>query len=104
VPELPLEPLPVHPLAGRLEMVGIIHASRPAPLILGRDQQLFGPTGLVFRFEERTHVAEVGQPIVDESGQGVTGLRDWRLANVNSRFAVLVGPDDNAVIRLEKKK
>jgi hypothetical protein len=102
VADLPLEPLPVHPLAARLELGGIVHASRPAQLLPGRDQQVFGPTGLVFGFEERTHVAEVGQPIVDEAGEAVTHLRGWRLANVNSRFAVLVGPEDNAVIRFEK--
>ena len=57
----------------------------------------------MFRFQDRVHVAELNQPIVDEDANAVEGLRGWKLACMNEKMALLVGPQANAVLRLEKK-
>lgn len=101
--DLPVEALPNHPFAGRITMLGVSHGPHHVAGILGRDQRVFGPRGIVFGYEGRTHVAEVGEAIVDEEGNAIESLRDWRLSCVNSKFAIFVGPDGNAVLRLEKK-
>jgi hypothetical protein len=105
VPDLAIEPLPEHPLTSRIELVGVSHSVHSAVGggFLRREQRVFGPRGIVFRFNERIHVAEVGEPIVDEEGQPVEGLADWRLSCIGPKFALLIGPEANAVLRLERK-
>jgi len=101
--ELPLEPIPATSATSRFTILSVLHGQRAAPAALpGRMDQVFAPRGIVFRFDDRTHVAEIGEPIVDDEGRAVESLREWRLSCVNSRFALLVGPESNAVIRFAK--
>jgi hypothetical protein len=101
IPDLPLDPLPVHSLTRQIEITGILHVTRtdasPIALLQGTAR------GILFRFENRIHVAEIGQPIVDEDGNPVERLRNWKLACLNGKMALLTGPDGNAVLRLDKK-
>src|SRR5262249_5746947 len=92
VPTLSL-PLPAtHPLSAKIEVVGVISPPpQPPPPAAG-----FGPgaligdrlglginaTGLVFRLDGRRHVADIGQAIVDDSGQPIDALRGWQLTFV----------------------
>ncbi len=104
VTDLGIEPLPVHPLASRIAVLGVLHGEVAEGSRFGRVERSFGPKGLLFRFEDRKHVAETGQPIVDEEGQAVDHLRNWKLASLNSRFALFTGTDGTAaVLRVEKK-
>ena len=103
VPDLPLGPLPVHPLAGRIEMNGILHGPPTDKSPTAIRLHALAPRGIVFRFQDRVHVAELNQPIVDEDANAVEGLRGWKLACMNEKMALLVGPQANAVLRLEKK-
>jgi hypothetical protein len=104
VPDLPLEALPVHPITSRIEITGVVHANVISMQVFSREQRAFGPSGIIFLYEGHTHVAEIGQPISDEAGNEVESLHGWRLGTVNGKFALLVGPDHNAVVRLEKKQ
>jgi hypothetical protein len=98
-PDLPLEPLPVHPLAakikllgmiqGHVEMLGGIPSSRTPPI-----------AGAVFRLADRRYVADLNEPIVSEAGQAVEELQDWQLTFATDRMAVFGKGEAQAVVRL----
>ena len=104
IPDLPVGELRAHPLARQIKLLGILHAEHSEQRGFGLEQQIAGPMGIVFRFEDRTHVAVLGQPIVDEEGQPVEALRNWKLECLDSRFALLSGADADVVLRMEKKQ
>jgi hypothetical protein len=101
VPDLPLEPLHNDPLAAKIEPLGVIHGKIP---VLGAPAPRFRvePTGLVFRFEGRRYVADLGKPIVDEGSQTVEALREWTLTYGGDRLAIFRKNDLDAVVRMEK--
>jgi hypothetical protein len=97
--DLPLGSLPLNRLGQLIEIKGILHGQRAVPGIGGRVQEEFGPSGIVFQYEDRLHVAELDKPIVDEDGKAIESLRGWKLTAVMSKFALLRGSYDYAVIR-----
>jgi hypothetical protein len=98
-PDVPLEPLPVHPLSGKIKLLGMIQQpANPAGLMM---PVRGGPVGgVVFRFGDRRYVADLNEPIVDEAGQPVEGLGNWRLTFVADRLAVFGKGESQAVVRL----
>ena len=101
-PEIPLEPLPVHPLVAKITLLGMIQelvdpAARPIP------SRTAPVAGAVFRLADRRYVADLNQPIVDEAGQPVEALKDWRLTFATDRMAVFGRGDAEAVLRLAEK-
>jgi len=104
-----LAPPSPHPLCAKIEVTGVVTAPPPA-LAPGRNLP-FGPeanrpglvTGAVFRLDGRRHVADVGQPIVDDFGQPIESLRGWQLSFATDKFAVFRNGDADAVVRIEGK-
>ena len=102
VPELQLESLPLHPLAAEIDIVGVV-CTEPAPV--GRVSILrknLVPVGLVFRHSGRRIIADLAQPIVDDVGNPIEALRDWKLTYVNENLAIFSSGPTDAVVRIEK--
>jgi hypothetical protein len=104
VNDLPLERLPVHALSEKITLLGVLHGKLEQPAGFGgvalAGRLVSGPMGIVFRFESRKYVAELGQPIVDESGKPVEALRHWKLTQVAGKVAVLSGAEADAVVHI----
>jgi hypothetical protein len=103
VTDLPLEPLPVHPLAGRLKVLGLFRTEGTS-LLFREFAPGFGPPpslGIVFRLDDRRYVAEIGKPIVDQDGARVEQLRDWQVGFANDRLALFSSATTDVPVRLE---
>ena len=125
VPDLPLEPLPANPLAKQLQAVGIIRpdagqrSSIPGGMIadgraavgapaafgagFGRGGAAAPPVvdlGIVIRYDGRRYVAPIDQPILDEAGQVVEALRDWKLVQRTGSLAIFSSPTGDLAVRL----
>lgn len=74
VKDLPLEPMPNHPMAEKIAVLGIIESLAPPPLRLGRPEER--PQAIVLRFENRRYMVSLNQPILNESDQPVEALRN----------------------------
>ncbi|MCI0359091.1 MAG: hypothetical protein L0211_11485 [Planctomycetaceae bacterium] len=68
----PVEPRPADPLESKIEVLGAVK-----------------PRGLVFRFAGKRYVADLAEPIVDESGLAVAALAAWKVTFVGDEFAAL---------------
>ena len=100
-PDVPLEPLPVHPLSGKIKLLGMIQQQHdPAARLMPTRSAPVG--GVVFRFGERRYVADLNEPIVDEAGQAVEGLGNWKLTFATDRLAVFGKGESQAVVRLDR--
>jgi hypothetical protein len=98
--DLPVESLPIHPLAARMRFLGTVQAEVPEDAI-SRTRR--NASGVVFRLDDRRYVADLGEPIVDEAGEPVEPLRDWTLIHASERMAVFRGGEAEAVIRAPAK-
>jgi len=105
VNDLPLEHLPVHRLSEKITLLGILHGEREeGPRFGGLPGRMgCGPTGIVFRFDGRKYVAEIGQAIVDEAGNPVPSLRAWKVIQVRESLAILSGADADMIVRKDDK-
>jgi hypothetical protein len=117
IPAFPLEPLPDHPLNAKIKVLSLIQLPPTPPAVVapggfaapafaaagGRSTRISLAGGMVFRFAGRRLVADVGEPIVDEAGNPVEGLQNWKLSFANDRFAVLTTGATDAIIRTESK-
>jgi hypothetical protein len=106
IPDLPLEALPVNPLSARIDIVGILNAQNAALRLAGilPPRLASEPIGAVFRLGGRRYVAELDQPIVDESGVEVEDLRGWKLSFVEPELVIFSTADADAVVRIEPKQ
>jgi hypothetical protein len=103
-PDLALEALPSHPLGQKVNVTGVLRGEAPAGAgAFSRVRNPTGCTALVFRFEGKKYVADMGEPIVDEAGHPVPALRGWKLGAIGHGRAILSGPDADAVARLGDK-
>ena len=105
VPDLPLEPLPAHPLAAKLKFLGIIRAdggkySVRLPVVAADGSETSGHLGIVFRYGDRRYVAEPDKPILDEAGQPVEALRDWRVSLISESVAIFSSATADVPVRL----
>jgi hypothetical protein len=100
VKDLPLETLLIHPLSGKIKLLGIIQADAKDDILSRIRTQV---SGIVFRLDDRRYVANVGEPIVDEAGNPVESLRDWKVTHGSARLAVFRNGDAEAVVRAEAK-
>ncbi len=99
-PDLPLESVPKHPLAQKIELLGVIKreaAPRPGVIPPVRDTEW---TAIVFRFDGRRYIADLGEPIVNEAGDPVLSLEGWRLTFATDKFAVLSSDRSDALIEM----
>ena len=111
VPDLPLGSVPRHSLGAKIKVLGIVKSAAlpQSPALPGafigaaRLQGGQPPQGIVFQFENRRYVADLGQPIVDEAGNPVAGLRDWKLTHIADAMAILRKAEIEAVLRWEAK-
>jgi len=101
-PEIPLEPLPVHPLVAKIQLLGMLQLPVD-PLARVMPSRTAPVAGAVFRFADRRYVADLNEPVVDEAGQPVEALKDWRLTYATDRMAVFGRGDAEAIARLEEK-
>jgi hypothetical protein len=97
--DLPLEPLPVHPLAAKIKLLGMIQGTVD-PLEPRLSSRMQPVAGAVFRFADRRYVADLNEPIVDEAGEAVETLKDWELTYATDRLAVFGKGDAQAIVRL----
>jgi hypothetical protein len=97
---LPLESMPLHPLGEKVKLLGVIQA-QPKDDPLSRIRLTAG--GVVFRLDDRRYVADLGEAIVDEAGNPVEMLRDWKLAHASDRVAIFRSGDAEFVVRAESK-
>jgi len=110
VPDLPLEPLPANPV--RLKVLGIVRPDT-APIVpaspafgRGRGGLLAGAPvpvadlGIVIRYDGRRYIAAIGEPILDEAGQVVEALRDWKLALLTDSLAIFSNSNSDLAVRL----
>jgi len=110
VKNVALEDLPVHPIAARIQILGIIYPEAldsselpPAPFQPGAQQkQPPELTGIALKFDGRRYVAEIGKTIVDEADQPVAALADWKLSYANKALAIFSSDDADAVVQIEK--
>jgi len=106
VPDLPLEPLPAHPLAQALKFQGIVRAdggkySVRTPVIAADGSETSGHLGIVFRHGDCRYVAEIAKPILDEAGQPVEALRDWQLSLISETVAIFSNATTDVPVPLE---
>ena len=106
VPDLPLEPLPAHPLAQAIKFQGIVRAdggkySVRTPVIAADGSETSGHLGIVFRHGERRYVAQPDKPILDEAGQPAAALRDWRVTLITPTLAIFSNGTSNVAVPLE---
>ena len=98
IADLPLEPLPVHPLSAKIELLGMIQKEVEGPIPNRTEMK---NTGIVFRFDGCRYVAEVGEPIIDEAGTPVESLRGWKLTHAAGSTAVFDNGAAEAIVRLK---
>jgi hypothetical protein len=98
IADLPLEPLTVHPLSARIELLGMIQTRDDGPLPNRSEMQ---HAGIVFRFDGRRYVADIGKPIVDEAGTPVESLRGWKLTHAAGSTAVFDNGAAEAIVRAQ---
>jgi len=111
VPDLTLQPPPLHPIVAKVEVMGVVSIPPPPPAPgpggfpapVSRSGRNLHPTGIVFRFGERRRVANVGEPIVDDLGNEVPELKGWQLGFVTDSIAIFRNGESDAVLRIEGK-
>lgn len=101
--DLPLEPLPRHPLAEKITLISLIQG-QPAPTGRPSPTRNSPAAGAVFRFADRRYVADLNQPIVDEAGQAVADLQGWKLSFAGDKLAVFAKGDAQAVVRIADER
>jgi hypothetical protein len=107
IANLPLEPLPKVPLAEKMILLGTIVTPPvpPQPRVPGqmpvpRPTTRGGNfTGAVFHFDKQRYVADLNQPIVDQSGQPVEALAGWELTFASDRVALFSREGSDALVR-----
>lgn len=105
VPDLPLEALPVHPLAAKLKLQGVLHTvvKAEAGRLTARSRTGALPTALLMQYEGRQYIADLHQPITDEAGVPASALAGWRPIAINKRYVVFSRSDADMVLRWEGK-
>lgn len=107
VRNLPLEELPVHPLEAKFKVLGVLHTvvkeTDRRGAFIGAAYTGPQPTSLVFTYEGRRYMADLDQPVADESGQPLAALAGYRLARIAVPYAVFSKPDADLVLRLDGK-
>jgi len=106
VPDLPLEPLPAHPLAQAIKFQGIVRAdggkySVRTPAIAADGSEATGHLGIVFRHGDRRYVAHLEKPILDEAGEPAAALRDWRISLISESVAIFSNATTDVAVPLE---
>jgi hypothetical protein len=51
--------------------------------------------------QDRRYVADLNEPIVDEAGQPVEALRDWKVTCIGDSVAILSTASADAVVRVD---
>ncbi len=102
VPELQLESLPLHPFAAEIDVVGVVCTEPPPAGRVSILRKNLVPVGLVFRHSGRRTIADLARPIVDDVGNPIEALRDWKLTYVNEKLAIFSSGPTDAVVRIEK--
>jgi len=107
ITDLSLEPLRQPSHTGTMAFLGAVRGERTLVRNLGgpivREQKEMAPVSAVIRYEGRRYVADLDQPIVDEAGQPVVALQDWKLTFVDEKIAILSSDISDAVLRLASK-
>lgn len=106
IPNLPLELLPEYGVSNKITLLGAVHAQRQIQIGFGpvvRNRTEIGAVGAVIRFQGKRYVADLDQPIVDEAGEIVAGLRGWVLTFVDDKSGIFSSQDADAVVRAEEK-
>ena len=75
-----------HPLAAQIIPIGFVQ-----------------PKGLVFRFDGKRYVAEVGQPITDEAGAELAALKGWQVSFATGKLAVFSRADIDFAVRFDAR-
>jgi hypothetical protein len=101
IADLPLERMFEHPLVAKIELLGLFEPNVPPPLRFGRPEER--PQAIIIRFENRRYLANLNQPILDESERPVEALRDWKLAFASRQMAIFSNGDSDAVVRMQKQ-
>ncbi len=99
-PDLPVESIPKHPLADKIELVGAIKGEAPPRAGFVPSFRETQWTGVVFRFGGRRYVADLGEPIANEAGDRVPPLESWRLTFVTDKLAVFSSDSSDALIEM----
>jgi hypothetical protein len=101
IDNLPLEPLPAHPLSTTIDVLGIVQgeAIKPGPALRPVRRRTSQAQSVVFRFDGRRYVADLEEVIVDEAGEPVEALRGWKLQHANSSIAIFAKGDTLAMVR-----
>jgi hypothetical protein len=84
-PGFPVEPRMPHSMEKKVTVLGAVR-----------------PKGIVFRFADKRYVADLHQPIVNESGEKVGELEKWQLAHVGDEIAVLSDGSVDVPFRLPR--
>jgi hypothetical protein len=84
-PGFPVEPRMPHSMEKKVAVLGAVQ-----------------PKGIIFRFAGKRYVADLHQPIVNESGEKVAELEKWQLAHVGDEIAVLSDGDVDVPFRLPR--
>jgi hypothetical protein len=101
-PDLPLEPMPVHPLAAKIKLLSLIQG-QPDPTGRPLPSRTPPAAGAVFRFADRRYVADLDQPIVDEANQPVPDLESWKLSYAGDNVAIFAKGEAQAVVQIGEK-
>jgi hypothetical protein len=107
IADLPLGPMPSHSLGDKIAFLGAVHTKRKAQagLVIPRPGSRGDTeaTSAVFRYEGRRYVADREQPIVDEAGNVVESLKDWRLTFVEDKVAIFSNQTADVVVCADGK-
>ena len=104
VADLPLESFPIHSLSEKIKVQGVMHGMVKTVGLLGAPGRIaVRPAAVILQFGGRRYVADLGQPILDQSGQPVAALADWKLQVITDTMAIFGKPGANLVLSIDGK-
>jgi len=103
VTDLPLESSPIHPLSTKIKVTGVMHGMVKSFGQRGGGRTAVGPAAAILQFDGRRYIADLGQPIVDETGQPVAALVNWKLHAITDTLAIFSKPGADFVLPINAK-
>jgi len=102
VADLPLESCPVHPLSEKIKVLGVMHGMVKSGQRSGR-RPTVGPAAAILQYGGRRYIADLGQPILDESGKPVAALANWKLHGITNSQAIFSKPGNDFVLPIDAR-
>jgi hypothetical protein len=100
VADLPLESHVIHPLSTKIKVTGVMHGPVKTSASQG-GRVTVGPAAAILQLDGRRYVADLRQPILDEAGQPVGALANWKLQAITTSQAIFCKADAGIVLPID---